>query len=146
MLNFSIALEQWFPTFLISRSHSKILHKRSATAINCNAEGVQITTNKTKNTPSFHMLDSLYLHSYAKHRASVPSASADSTGCIRPTNFCSTKLFHELKNSSCEHRSIHLLCLSRKKGKLKVCWTSKNNSKIESFLAYFMRILNFCVV
>ena len=40
------------------------------------------------------------------------------------------------------------LCLSRKKGKLKlnICWSSINNNKIESFHAYFMRILKSCVV
>jgi len=30
-------------------------------------------------------------------------------------------------------------------GQLKVCWNSVRNKKNESFLAYFMRILNPCV-
>jgi len=34
----------------------------------------------------------------------------------------------------------------QEKGKLNVCWTSVNNNKIDSFLAYFLRILNSYVV
>jgi len=43
-------LHQWFPTFFISRPHSKIWHSRSAPAINCNFNGVQKATDKIKNT------------------------------------------------------------------------------------------------
>ena len=72
------------------------------------------------------------------------SASADR---IRPANFCSMiELLHELKTAVVNIEGFrHLLCLSRKKRKLKVGWISINNNKIESFLAYFMRILNSCV-
>ena len=43
-------VEQWFPTFFISRPHSKIWHSRSAPAINCNLNGVQKAIDKIKNT------------------------------------------------------------------------------------------------
>jgi len=57
-------LSPWFPTYFISWPHSKIWHKPSTPAINCSSEGVQITTDKIKNT-SFYVLHPLYLHSYA---------------------------------------------------------------------------------
>jgi len=41
--------------------------------------------------------------------------------------------------------SRHLLS-QQEKQKLKVSWSSINNNNFESFLAYFMRILNSCVV
>jgi len=41
-------VKEWFPTFLISRPHSKILSKRSALDITYNSEGVRITTPKIK--------------------------------------------------------------------------------------------------
>jgi len=48
-------LHQWFPTFLISRPHSKLLHKRSAPDITYNSEDVQITTDKIKSTIILHV-------------------------------------------------------------------------------------------
>jgi len=53
------------------------------------------------------------------------SASADHLGYI--SNFCSMiELLHELKNSSCYHRSIQAFdnVSAGKNGKLKVCWVS----------------------
>jgi len=43
-------LKQWFPTFLISRPHSKIFHKRLAPDITYNSKDVRITTDKIRNT------------------------------------------------------------------------------------------------
>jgi len=64
-------LTQCFPTFLISRPQLKILYKRLAPEITCNSEGVEMTTNKIKKSPSFHMLYALHLHCYAKERVHI---------------------------------------------------------------------------
>jgi len=46
-----VALCQWFPTFLISRPHSKILHECSALDVTYNSKDVRITsTDKIRNT------------------------------------------------------------------------------------------------
>jgi len=46
-----------------------------------------------------------------------------------------TELLHELKNSSCQHRSIQAFdnVPAGKKGK-KICWTSIHNKKSKVFL------------
>jgi len=55
-----------------------------------------------------------------------------------------TELLHELKNSSCYHRSIQAfgnVSARKKKGKLKVCWTCMHNKKRKfSILMQFSRI------
>ena len=61
-------------------------------------------------------------------------ASADGIGYT--TSFCSMiKLLHELKNSSCWHRSIPAFDnVSAGKRELKFCWISIHNKKSKVFL------------
>jgi len=66
--NLGEVTKQWFPTFLILRPRSKMLHRRLAPAMTCNSKGVQITTDKIK-TLSFHMVDSQCLHPCEKETA-----------------------------------------------------------------------------
>jgi len=72
-------------------------------------------------------------------------ASADRIGNI--TNFCSLiELLHELKNSFVNIEAFRHLMSQQGKRKTKSLLDLYTQQKIESFLAYFMRILNSCVV
>ena len=55
-------LDQWFPTFFISRPHLKIWHKPSAAAINCNSKSVTITTDKKKTHHFTCYVQCIYIH------------------------------------------------------------------------------------
>ena len=101
------SLGQCFPTFLISRSHSKILHERLAPAITCNSKDVEIKTNKIKNTVISHLRFAV-IHAYAKQTAPMLNSGTTELASVQLVlKFLMTCLWELLSCHS--QRPLHFL-------------------------------------